>query len=163
MEHRRKIGLIIASITLAAILIGVGFAVYTTTQPIPNSITIMGSQSFKVYTDAAHTIVYAGQTLNYGQVLQSATNDNGPPITFYCVNTGQMSLQVSFNSTALPNGITWAVEYSTNGFATYQPLTPNTAVTVPAGGEIDFGFNLNLASPAFGTYTWTTTIYALGY
>ena len=165
MEKRRKIVSLIAILAVAVLIGTLVYAQFTANQPVPFSIKIMGSQSFQVYTDAALTQPYvAGTQLSYGEVMSTATvaKLTGGITALYCENTGQMALQVNFNSTALPAGITWNTQYSTNGFTTYAPLAPNQVITVPAGGQLDIGFDLALSNPAFGSYSWTTTIYALG-
>ena len=159
MKNQRKILTILAFLTVSLLTTGVTWAIFSATQPVPMSINIVGSNAFTVYTDAAHTQLYTGSAISYGDVLHGNASVQTPPFALYCVNAGEQPLTVAWNATGIPTGITMQTMKSNNG-ANWDALASDTPVTVQPGAQIDFGFNLQLSNPVLGSYSWSTTIYA---
>jgi len=159
MDRKKKMLSAIVILTVIALASTTVFAIWSMSQPVPMGITILGSNSFVAYTDAAHTQLYTGDPITYGDAVHSNTTVQNPPFALYCVNTGEEALTVTWSATGVPTGITMQTMTAPDG-VTWNPLAMNAPITVQPGAQIDFGFNLQLNNPALGTYSWATVINA---
>lgn len=149
----------ILALILIATILGVAVAVWSTTQPVHNTIIIVGTRGFTAYNSSAYleTELFSG-AYNYGE--NAKTNASIPaPQAIYLKNTGEMPLKVSWNATGMPTGLTVSGEKFDG--VNWLAFNANGPITLNSGGTLTVRFNLATNNVAFGTFNWDTVIWAV--
>jgi hypothetical protein len=150
-----KLAIVAVLLTLLAAST-IAFALWSMTKPIDNSIVIVGTYGFELFTDEACTQPFSG-TLEYGEITRYDVWKNGPRL--WGKNTGDDLISVTWNVTTFPTGVIQEIYDPYNGNPEW---IQNEQQTWASGYKqcMQLDLVLSLAGHALGTFTWTTTFYA---